>query len=125
MFLAAREDSRYGAIGGFPRAALRPLLRLFGIGQRVTRMSADGNDTATLMVGDDLAAHQVEGHGVEVLKVAHLYTTEFKAHDSRVIAASFEDIAAVRLILPAYAVKGIILMPEHTALLLQHAQPMK
>ena len=88
-------------------------------------MPADGNDAGTLMVGDDLAAHEIEGHRVEVLEIAHLYTAEFEAHDSRVIAAALQDIAAVGLILPAYAVKRIILMPEHAALLLQYAQPMK
>lgn len=135
MFLAAREDRSHGAIGGFPRAACWPFLGLGSVCQGITRMPTDGDYTAALMVGDDLASHEIEGNGIEVLCITHLYAAEFEAHDSRVIAASLEYIAAVgcrgphRALLawgwtvcPAYTIERIILMPEHAALLLQYAQ---
>lgn len=47
---------------------------------------------------------------------------EVKAHDSRPVAAGLTDIAAAVLVLPAYAVERIVLVPEHAALLLQILQ---
>ena len=124
MFLTAREDRRHRAVGRFPRAAGRPLLRLGRIRQRVTRMPTDSYYTATLMVGDDLAANQVEGNRIKVLFIPHLYAAQLKTHDSRVIATGLQHIAAVWLVGPTDAIERIILMTEHTPLLLQYAQTM-
>ena len=74
------------------------------------------------MLRKNLAAHHLERHAVEILIIADLNATEFKAHHGRIVAHEVADIAAPFLITPAKAVEWVVLMPEHYAFLRQARQ---
>ena len=69
------------------------------------------------MVLDDLLGHTGERNTVEVLLIAHLDTTEFKAHHGGPVAADIQDITAVSLVFPGETIERIVLMTEHITLL--------
>ena len=80
-------------------------------------MPTDGHDPPTQIVVDNLLGHTGEGYTVKILRIAHLDTTEFKAHHGRPVAADIQDITAICLVFPGETIERIILMTEHITLL--------
>ena len=52
------------------------------------------------MMPDNLLAHLREGYAVEILRITHLNTAEFKSHHGRPVATDVLHVARVRLIFP-------------------------
>ena len=103
-----RQDSGYHAIGSVPCCTA---------GNRVTRMPADGDDTATTMMCTNRFANAVERYTVEVLGVAHLDAAEVKAHDGRPVTAGLEHITASDFVFPTDSVERVVLVTKHRTLL--------
>ena len=80
-------------------------------------MPTDGDDTASLIVGDRLLSDLGERHAVETLLVAHLNTTKLKAHDGWIVATYILDVAGVLLVFPRQAIERVVLMSVHDTFL--------
>ena len=113
-------------VANVPGRSLRELLTsqttTGNSGQRVTGMPADGDDTTTLIVLDNLLTHTGEGHAVEVLGIAHLDAAELKAHHSGPVATDVLHIAGILVVVPGQTIERIVLMTEHISLITKRVE---
>ena len=84
----------------------------------VARMPRDGDDAAPCMMVDDSLPDACEGHGIEVLQVALLYTSEVEAHHGGVVAHQLVCVRASLVPVPCDAVERVVLMTVHIPALL-------
>ena len=84
----------------------------------VARMPRDGDDAAPCMMVDDGLPDACEGHGIEVLQVALLYTAEVEAHHGGVVAHQLVCVRASLVPVPCDAVERVVLMTVHIPALL-------
>ena len=88
----------------------------------VTGMPADGHNTTALHMSQQFVVDTGEGHTVKVLLVTHLDATQFKAHDSRIVAYGQLHIALAIFVGPADTIERIVLVSGHVTLLLNGIQ---
>ena len=79
-------------------------------------MPAQGNDTSSLVLGDNLLAHSIKRNPIEVLLAVQLYLAEVKPHHGWVIAGSEEHVTLSMIPFPSSTIHRIILMPQHNTL---------
>ena len=96
---------------------------------RVPRMPADGDDTPTGILLDNLVVYACESHTVEVFLVAHLNASEVEAHDCGIVAHGGKDVTLFHtrhgVAIPSESIEGVVFMTIHIAFLLQGLQPVE
>src|SRR5574344_2414103 len=90
----------------------------------VAWVPTDGNNTSTFVVSNEFIVYTSKRHTIEIFLVVHLYASEIKSHQGRIVAYGFKHITSVLFPFPCHSIEGIILMCHHVTFGLQEAQPL-
>ena len=82
-------------------------------------MPADGDDTTTLHMRQQLIVDTGKWYAVEVLVVTHLDTSQIESHHGRIVTNGQLHVALTVFVSPTDAIERIILMSGHITFLIE------